>query len=71
MVCILQDLNSCKSCKIHSLAIGFRAHPGVRKVRIRKFEMVKFLRSYFIFVTYLPRELDRRVTREIYFLDEN
>ena len=31
---------------------------------------VKFLRLCFIFVTYLPREVDGRVINDIYFLDE-
>ena len=66
---VFSSTNTCKSCKIHNLASRFRAQPGVRKVRITKLKINKFLRSYFIFVTYLPREVNERVTSEIYFLD--
>ena len=53
---VFSRANSCKFSKIHDLGSGFRAQAGLRKVRI-----TKFLRSYFIFVTCLPREVDGRV----------
>ena len=34
----LYRTNSCKSCKIHDLASGFLAQPGVQKFRIIKFK---------------------------------
>ena len=34
----LYRTNSCKSCKIHDLASGFLAQPGVQKIRIIKFK---------------------------------
>ena len=33
---VFSRTGSCKSCKIHDLASGFRAYPGVQKVRIKK-----------------------------------
>ena len=37
----------------------------------QNFKKMKFLRSYFIFVTYFQGEVDVRVISEIYFLDKN
>ena len=61
---VLDDLysastNTCKSCKIHNLASRFRAQPcRCEKFQSQNFEKIKFHHSYFIFVTYLPREVD-------------
>ena len=41
------------------------------KFESQNLRKIKFLHSYFIFVTYLPREVDGRVNGEAYFLDEN
>ena len=35
---VLPRTNSCKSCKIHDLASGFLAQPGVQKFRIITFK---------------------------------
>ena len=54
--------------KIHDLASGFQAQLGMQSLS-QNFEKIKFLRLYFIFVTYLLREVDERTVsaKFIYF----
>ena len=47
--------------------MGLEHSLGCEKFESQSFKKIKFLRSYFIFVTYLPREVDGRVISEICF----
>ena len=58
---VFSRANSCKSSKIHDLGVGFEHRPGCEKFESQNLMKIKFLRSYFIFVTCLPREVDGRV----------
>ena len=49
--------------------MGFEHSPGCEKFESENFK--KFLHSYFIFVTYVPREVDGKVLSKINFLDKN
>ena len=65
------DLTATSLTKFTILPVGLEYSPECEKVKSQNFKKMKFLRSYFIFVTSLPREVDGRVIREIYFLDKN
>ena len=50
--------------------VGFEHSSECEKFESQNLKKIKLLRSYFIFVTYLPREVDGRVISEIYFSDK-
>ena len=58
--------SACAVAKFAISPLGFEHSPGGEKFESEDFKKVKFLRSYFIFDTYLPREVDGRVI-EIFF----
>ena len=45
------------------LPVGFKHSPWLEKFESHNFKEIKFLHLYFIFATYLPREVDGRVIR--------
>ena len=50
---------------------GFEHSPGCKKFESQNFKKIKCIRSYFIFVTYLPREVGGKGISEIYVLVKN
>ena len=62
-----QELTAASLVKYSSSPLSLEHIPGGQKFRPESFEKVQFLRYYFIFVTYLPSEDDRRIMSEIYF----
>ena len=47
--------------------VSFKHSQVCEEFESQHFKKIKFLCSYFVFVTYLPREVDGRVISEIYF----
>ena len=47
--------------------VDFEHSPGCEKFESQNLKKTEFLHSYFIFLTYLPREVDGGVISEIYF----
>ena len=62
-----QELTAASVVKFSSSPLRFELIPGCQEFRSEKFEKVQFLRCYFIFVIYLPSEVDGRIMSEIYF----
>ena len=62
-----QEPRTASLVKFSSSPLRFEHIPGCQKFRSENFKKVKFLRYYFIFVTYLPSEVGRRIMSEIYF----
>ena len=62
-----QKLTTASLVKFSSSPVRFEHIPGRQKFRSENFEKVQFLQNYFIFVTYLPSEVDGRIMSEIYF----
>ena len=62
-----QELTAASLVKFSSSPLSFEHIPGCQKFPSEKFEKVQFFRYYFIFVTYLPSEVDGRIISEIYF----
>ena len=65
------ELAAASLAKFIILPVSFEHSLGCEKFESQNFKKIKFLRYYFIFVTYLPREVDGRVISDIYFLDSN
>ena len=51
--------------------VGFEHSSGCEKLQSQNFQKIKYLRSYFIVVTFLPREVNGKVISEIYILGKN
>ena len=64
------ELTAASLAKFTISALGLEHSPGCEKFESQNFKKIKFLRSYFTFVTYLPREVDERVISEIHFLEK-
>ena len=62
-----QEQTAANLVKFLSSPLSFEHIPGCQKFRSENFEKVQFLRYYFIFVIYLPSEVDGRIMSEIYF----
>ena len=62
-----QELPTASLLKLSSSPLRFEHIPGRQKFRSENFEKVLFLRNWFIFVTYLPSEVEGRIMSEIYF----
>ena len=61
------ELTAASLPKFTNSRVGFEHSPGCAKFESENFKKIKFFRSYFIFVTYLPKAVDGRVISEIYF----
>ena len=61
------ELTAASLAKFMISSLGFEHSSGCEKFESENFKKVKSLRSYFIFVAYLPREVDGRIISEIYF----
>ena len=53
--------------RFSSSPLSFEHISGRQKFRLENFEKVQFLGYYFVFVTYLPSEVDGRIMSKIYF----
>ena len=62
-----QELTAASLVKFSSSPLSFEHVPGRQKFQSQNFEKVQFLGYYFIFVTYLPSEVDERIISEIHF----
>ena len=62
-----QELTAASLVKFSTSLLSFEHIPGGQKFLPESFEKVQFLRYYFIFVIYLPCEVERRIMSEIYF----
>ena len=65
------ELTAASLAKFTISPVCFEHSQGCEKFELQNFKKIKLLRSYFIFVTYLPREVDGRGISEIYFLYKN
>ena len=61
------ELTAASLAKFTISPLIFEHSSGCEKLESEKLKKVKFLRSYFIFVTFLPKEVDERLISEIYF----
>ena len=67
---VCSELKASSRAKFTISPLGFEHSPEFEKFESKSVKKVKFLRSYFRFVTHLPREVDGRDQRYL-FPDKN